>query len=140
MFLIKLLTRMVETSPLLDSYQSWKSSFGQEVTFAFIEPSHHSMACGELVRADSHVSGHRIRPKRKWTVCFWQSFFMIVSIIRAPVEDNTASERIPTVAATYGCKILEPYKYDENCVWIQYVLRITPDSSCSIKDSWLSSG
>ena len=42
MFLIKLATRMDETSPLLDSYQSWKSSFGQEVTFAFIEPSHQS--------------------------------------------------------------------------------------------------
>ena len=69
MFLIKLLTRMIETSPLLDSYQFWKtsiktgedrrnqelnlqryktlfnfeeSSFGQEVTCAFIEPSHRS--------------------------------------------------------------------------------------------------
>ena len=76
MFLIKLLKRMIETSPLLDSYQSWKtsiktgggggggelkksgveptaiqyktlfnfeeSSFGQEVTCAFIEPSHRS--------------------------------------------------------------------------------------------------
>ena len=50
---------MVETSPLLDSYRSWKSSFGQEVTFAFIEPSHQSVW---RVRADSHVSGHRIRP------------------------------------------------------------------------------
>ena len=39
-------------------------------------------------------------------------FFMSVFIIRAPVEDNTASECIRTVAATYGCKILQLYKYD----------------------------
>ena len=30
---------------------------------------------------------------------------MTVFIRRAPVEDNTASECIRTVAATYGCKI-----------------------------------
>ena len=40
--------------------------------------------------------------------------FMTVFIRRAPVEDNTASERIGTVAATYGCKILQPYEYDAN--------------------------
>ena len=41
-------------------------------------------------------------------------FFMTVFIRRAPVEDNTASECIRTVAATYGCKILQPYEYDAN--------------------------
>ena len=66
------------------------------------------------LKADSHASGHRIRPKRKWTIYYWQLFFMTVFIRRAPVEDNTASERIHTVAATYGCKILQPYKYDAN--------------------------
>ena len=30
------------------------------------------------------------------------------------MEDNTASERNRTVAATYGCKILQPYEYDAN--------------------------
>ena len=29
-------------------------------------------------------------------------------------ENNTASERIRTVAATYGCKILQLYEYDAN--------------------------
>ena len=122
---------MVETSPFLDSYRSWNLEIKfwarSNLRFPRTIPSV-SMACGELVRADSHVSGHRIRPKRNWTICFWQSFFMIVSIIRALVEDNTASERIPTVAAMYNCKILEPYKYDANCVWIQYVLRMTPEA------------
>ena len=49
---------------------------------------------------------------------------MTVVIRRAPVEDNTASECIHTVAATYGCKILQPYEYganvyghDANCEW-----------------------
>ena len=41
-------------------------------------------------------------------------FFMTVFIRRAPVEDNTASERIHTVAATYGCKILQPCEYNAN--------------------------
>ena len=64
---------------------------------------------------------------------------MTVFIRRAPVEDNTASERIHTVAATYGCKILQLYKYDANvyrydaiCEWLS-----KNTSSCSIKDSWL---
>ena len=35
-------------------------------------------------------------------------------IRRAPADDNTASEHIRTVAATYGCKILQPYEYDAN--------------------------
>ena len=30
------------------------------------------------------------------------------------MEDNTASECIRTVAATYGCKILQLYEYDAN--------------------------
>ena len=41
------------------------------------------------------------------TVIFYDFF-----IRRAPVEDDTASERIRTVAATYGCKDLQPYEYD----------------------------
>ena len=67
-----------------------------------------------VVKADSHVSGHRIRPKRKWTICYWQLFFMTVFIRRAPVEDNNASELIRVVASTYGCKILQPYEYGAN--------------------------
>ena len=39
---------------------------------------------------------------------------MTVFIRRAPVEDDTVSERIRTVAATYGCKNLQPYEYDAN--------------------------
>ena len=35
-------------------------------------------------------------------------------IRRAPVEDNTASERNRTVAVKYCCKILQPYEYDAN--------------------------
>ena len=64
---------------------------------------------------------------------------MTVLIRRAPVEDNTASECIRTVAATYGCKILQLYEYDvnvygydANCEW-----HPKNTSSCSIKDSWL---
>ena len=30
------------------------------------------------------------------------------------MEDNTASERIGTVAATFGSKISQPYEYDAN--------------------------
>ena len=30
------------------------------------------------------------------------------------MEDNTASECIGTVAATYGCKILQLYEYEAN--------------------------
>ena len=39
---------------------------------------------------------------------------MTVFIRRAPVKHNTVSEWIRTAAATYGCKILQPYKYDAN--------------------------
>ena len=59
-------------------------------------------------------------------------YFLIVLIRRAPVENNTASERIRTIAATYGCKILQLYKYDANC---ERPSKNT--SSCSIKDSGL---
>ena len=65
---------------------------------------------------------------------------MTVFIKRAPVEDNTASECIRTVSATYGCKILQLYEYDANvygydanCKWHH-----KNTSSCSIKDSWLA--
>ena len=30
------------------------------------------------------------------------------------MEDNTASECVRTVAATYGCKILQLYEYNAN--------------------------
>ena len=33
------------------------------------------------------------------------------------VEDNIVSECIRTVAATYGCKILQMYKYEAKCEW-----------------------
>ena len=65
---------------------------------------------------------------------------MTVFIRRASVEGNTASQRIHTVAATYGRKILQPYEYDANvygydaiCKWHSWL----NTSSCSIKDSWL---
>ena len=41
-------------------------------------------------------------------------FFMTVFIRGAPVEDNTASECVRTVAVTYGCKILQLYEYNAN--------------------------
>ena len=41
--------------------------------------------------------------------------YLTVFIRRAPLKHNTASECIRTVAATYGCKILQPYKYDAIC-------------------------
>ena len=76
----------------------------------------------ESLKADSHVSGNQIRPKRKWTICYGRLFFMTVFIRGALVEDNTASECVRTVAATYGCKILQlyghnanVYGYDANC-------------------------
>ena len=40
--------------------------------------------------------------------------FMTVFIRGAPVEDNTASECVRTVAATNGCKILQLYEYNAN--------------------------
>ena len=75
------------------------------------------MVTGQIdtyIKADSHVSGNRIRPKRKWTICCWRLFSMTVFIRRAPVKHNTASECIRTIAATYGCKILKLYEYDAN--------------------------
>ena len=39
---------------------------------------------------------------------------MTVFIRRAQVADKTASECIRTVAAKYGCKILQLYEYDAN--------------------------
>ena len=76
------------------------------------------------VNADSHVSVNQIRPKRYWIIRYWRLFFMTVLIRRARVEDNTVSECICTVAATYGCKILQlyeydanMYRYDTNCEW-----------------------
>ena len=39
---------------------------------------------------------------------------MTIFIPEAPIEGNTASECIRTVAAMYGCKILQPYEYEAN--------------------------
>ena len=57
-------------------------------------------------------------------------FFMTVFIRRAPVKHDTISKCIHTAAATYGCKILQLYEYDNE-------LRMTAQEyqSCSIKDS-----
>ena len=94
-----------------------------------------------MLKADSHVFGNRIKPKRKLTICYWWLFFMTVFIRRAPVEDNTASAcmSIGTVAGTYGCKILQLYEYyasvygyDANFEW-----HPKNTSSCSVKDSLL---
>ena len=41
-------------------------------------------------------------------------YILTVFIRGAPVEDNTASECIRTVAAMYGCKILQLYEYNAN--------------------------
>ena len=41
-------------------------------------------------------------------------YFLTVFIRRAPMKHNTASECIRTVAATYGCKILQLYECDAN--------------------------
>ena len=64
---------------------------------------------------------------------------MTVFIRRAPVKDNTTSECIRIIAATYGCKILQLYEgdenvygYDPNCEWPP-----KNTSSWNIKDSWL---
>ena len=78
----------------------------------------------KILKADSHVPGNWIRPKQKWIICYWRLFCITVFNRRAPVEDNTALESIRTVAATYGCKILQlceydanVYGYDKNCEW-----------------------
>ena len=42
-------------------------------------------------------------------------FFMTVFIREAPIEENIGSECILTVAATYGCKLLQLYEYEANC-------------------------
>ena len=59
--------------------------------------------------------------------------FMTVFITGAPVEDNTVSECIRTVAATYGCKILQLYKYEAKSGWYS-----KNTSSRNIKDRKLS--
>ena len=53
---------------------------------------------------------------------------MTVFIRRAPVEENTASECIRAVAATYGCKILQLYEYDANVCGYGCRMRTTNDS------------
>ena len=44
----------------------------------------------------------------------FQFLFMTVFIREAPIEENSASECIRNVAATYGCKILQLYEYGAN--------------------------
>ena len=44
----------------------------------------------------------------------------------APVEDNTASECVHTVAATYGCKILQLYEYNANAMDTMRTANDTP--------------
>ena len=41
-------------------------------------------------------------------------FFMTVFIRSGPAEDNTVSECIRSVTATYACKILQLYEHDAN--------------------------
>ena len=50
---------------------------------------------------------------------------MTVFIRRAPVEENTASECIRVIPATYGCKILQLYEYDANVYGYGWELRMT---------------
>ena len=66
-------------------------------------------------------------------------YFLWLFIRRVPVKDNTASECIRTVAATYGYKILQLYEYDANVYGYDANFEWHPKntSSCSIKDSWL---
>ena len=54
---------------------------------------------------------------------------MTAFIRRAPVEDNTASERIHTVAATYGCKILQKFYNHTN------TMRTCTDTMRSVNDT-----
>ena len=63
---------------------------------------------------------------------------MAVFIKIAPVEDSAASESIRTVAATHGCKILQPYGCDANVYGYDAICEWHPryTSSCSMKDSW----
>ena len=51
-----------------------------------------------------------------------EDYFMTVFVQEAPIEENTSSECIRTVAATCGCKILQldeyevnECRYEENC-------------------------
>ena len=58
------------------------------------------------------------------------------------MQDNTASECIRTVAAKYGCKILQLYEYDANVFRsMRTATRCESHaktiSSCNIEDSWL---
>ena len=57
---------------------------------------------------------------------------MTVFIRRAPVGDNTASECIPTIAATYGvCKILQLYEYYAKCRdTANFLMVVSPALAC----------
>ena len=93
------------------------------------------------VKADSLVSGNRIRPKQRWTICYWRLFLMTVFIMEEHQWSiiNTASECIRTQAATYGCKILQLYEYDANVYGCNTNCEWHPrnTSSCSIQGSSL---
>ena len=62
---------------------------------------------------------------------------MIVFIRQAPIEETTASECICTVAAMYGCNILQLYEYEANEYGQEAKRERYPKntSSGSIKDS-----
>ena len=75
-----------------------------------------------VVKADSHVSESGQANVDHMSLMI--IFFMAVFIRRAPLEDNTESECIRTVAATYGYRIVQLYEcdayvygHDANCEW-----------------------
>ena len=74
------------------------------------------------------------------TICYWQLFFVTVSITGAPVEDNTASDGVRTVATICGCKILQLYEYEANEYGYEATYEWYPKntSPCCIKDKRLS--
>ena len=51
---------------------------------------------------------------------------MTVFIRGAAVEDNIVSECIPTVAATYGCNILQRYECEANEYGYESEVRMIP--------------
>ena len=69
------------------------------------------------------------------------SVIEIFFITGATVEDNSASECIHTVAATYGCKILQLYEYEAKDCEYKAESKLYPKntSSCNIKDRRLLS-
>ena len=97
----------------------------------------HEVSQSQHVEADSHVSGNRIRQSESGPFVIDDYIIMTVFITREPVEDNTVSEYIRTVATTYVCKILQLYEYDANLYAYDANCESHPinTSSCSIKYS-----